>query len=93
MTKSELIDAVAQRTKITKSRAEQVVNCVFDSMTQAMERSEGIAPVIALTAPVATAAEPIMDSTEVVGPRQVEAPVIGMALDGREVGIQLLRLF
>ena len=29
MTKSELIDAVAQRTKITKSRAEQVVNCVF----------------------------------------------------------------
>ena len=42
MTKSELIDAVAQRTKITKSRAEQVVNCVFDSMTQAMEASEGI---------------------------------------------------
>ena len=42
MTKSELIDAVAQRTKITKSRAEQVVNCVFDSMTQAMEQSEGI---------------------------------------------------
>ncbi len=42
MTKSELIDAVAQRTKITKSRAEQVVNCVFDAMTAALERSEGI---------------------------------------------------
>ena len=42
MTKSELIDAVAQRTKITKSRAEQVVNCVFESMTQALERGEGI---------------------------------------------------
>ena len=42
MTKSELIDAVAQRTKITKSRAEQVVNCVFESMTHAMERGEGI---------------------------------------------------
>jgi integration host factor subunit beta len=42
MTKSELIDAVATRTKITKSRAEQVVNCVFDSMTRALERGEGI---------------------------------------------------
>ena len=42
MTKSELIDAVAQRTKITKSRAEQVVNCVFDAMTAALEKGEGI---------------------------------------------------
>ena len=42
MTKSELIDAVARRSKITKSRAEQVVNCVFESMTSALERGEGI---------------------------------------------------
>jgi integration host factor subunit beta len=42
MTKSELIDAVAQRTKITKSRAEQVVNTVFETMTAAMERGDGI---------------------------------------------------
>ena len=42
MTKSELIDAVAQRSKITKSRAEQVVNCVFDTMTASLERGEGI---------------------------------------------------
>ena len=42
MTKSELIEAVAQRTKITKSRAELVVNCVFDAMTAALERGEGI---------------------------------------------------
>jgi integration host factor subunit beta len=42
MTKSELIDAVARRTQITKSRAELVVNCVFDSMTSALERGEGI---------------------------------------------------
>ena len=42
MTKSELIDAVAQRTKITKSRAEQVVNCVFEAMTSSLERGEGI---------------------------------------------------
>jgi len=42
MTKSELIDAVAQRTNITKSRAEQVVNCVFDSMTASLQKDEGI---------------------------------------------------
>lgn len=42
MTKSELIDAVARRSKITKSRAELVVNCVFDTMTAALEKGEGI---------------------------------------------------
>lgn len=42
MTKSELIEAVARRSNITKSRAELVVNCVFDSMTSALERDEGI---------------------------------------------------
>ncbi len=42
MTKSELIDAVARRTKITKSRAEQVVNCVFETMTAALSQGEGI---------------------------------------------------
>jgi integration host factor subunit beta len=42
MTKSELIEAVALRSNITKSRAELVVNCVFDAMTAALERGEGI---------------------------------------------------
>lgn len=42
MTKSELIEAVAQRTKITKSRAELAVNCVFEAMTDALSRGEGI---------------------------------------------------
>lgn len=42
MTKSELIDAVARRSEITKSRAEEVVNCIFDAMTAALERGEGI---------------------------------------------------
>ncbi len=42
MTKSELIEEVAKRTKITKSRAEQVVNCVFESMAAALERGEGV---------------------------------------------------
>ena len=42
MTKSELIEAVALRSNMTKSRAELVVNCVFDAMTSALERGEGI---------------------------------------------------
>lgn len=42
MTKSELIDAVASRTNVTKSRAELVVNCIFDSMTSALKNGEGI---------------------------------------------------
>src|SRR3984957_12051131 len=43
MTKSELIDALAaRRTDLTKARAELVVNCVFDAMTEALQRGEGI---------------------------------------------------
>ena len=42
MTKSELIEAIAARGDLTKSRAEQIVNCVFDSMTDALKRGEGI---------------------------------------------------
>ena len=36
MTKSDLIEAVAERTITTRSRAEAVVNCVFDSMADAL---------------------------------------------------------
>src|SRR5271155_1648737 len=43
MTKSELIDALAARqSTLTKARAELVVNCIFDAMTEALERGEGI---------------------------------------------------
>src|SRR5215212_2684740 len=42
MTKSELIDAIAARGDLTKARAETVVNCVFDAMTQALQRGDGI---------------------------------------------------
>jgi integration host factor subunit beta len=42
MTKSELIDAVAARGELTKARAELVVNCVFDTMIEAMCEGEGI---------------------------------------------------
>lgn len=42
MTKSELIDAIAARADLTKARAEMVVNCVFDTMTDALKRGDGI---------------------------------------------------
>ncbi|MGB1276662.1 MAG: HU family DNA-binding protein [Nannocystaceae bacterium] len=42
MTKSELIERVADAAKLTKGRAELVVNTIFDSMVDAMKRGEGI---------------------------------------------------
>ena len=42
MTKSELIDAMAAKSQLTKARAELVVNCVFEAMTEALQKGEGI---------------------------------------------------
>ncbi|MCH2109007.1 MAG: integration host factor subunit beta [Polyangiaceae bacterium] len=42
MTKSELIEAIAARGGLTRARAEAIVNCVFDSMTDAMRKGEGV---------------------------------------------------
>jgi len=42
MTKSELIDAMATRSDLTKARAEDVVKGVFDTMTAALGRGDGI---------------------------------------------------
>lgn len=42
MTKSELIDVISARSELTKSRAELVVNTVFEAMTEALDRGEGI---------------------------------------------------
>lgn len=42
MTKSELIDAIAARANLTKTRAESVVNCVFDTMVTALKEGDGI---------------------------------------------------
>jgi integration host factor subunit beta len=42
MNKSELIEAVAAKAKITKKRAEDVVNLIFDSMVDAIVRGERI---------------------------------------------------
>jgi integration host factor subunit beta len=42
MTKSDLIDTFAKKLQIPKARAEQIINQIFDSMTDAMKRREGI---------------------------------------------------
>jgi integration host factor subunit beta len=42
MTKSELIDTISTRSSIPSSRAEQVVNVIFDSMTQSLMAGDGI---------------------------------------------------
>ena len=42
ITKSELIDAVASKRNVPRGRAEQIVNCVFDAMVDALRRGEGI---------------------------------------------------
>jgi integration host factor subunit beta len=42
MNKSELIDRIAEKGNLPRKRAEQVVNLVFDSMTEALARSDRI---------------------------------------------------
>lgn len=42
MTKSELIELVAQEANLTKGRAELVINTIFESMVDALRRDEGI---------------------------------------------------
>jgi integration host factor subunit beta len=42
VTKSELIERVAQESGMTKGRAEMVVNTIFDSMTSALIVGDGI---------------------------------------------------
>ena len=42
MTKSELIETVANKLKLPKGKAELIVNCIFDSMEDALKRGERI---------------------------------------------------
>ena len=42
MTKSELVEAIAARADLSKTRAEMVVNCVFDAMTEALRADHGV---------------------------------------------------
>ncbi len=42
VTKSELIERVAQESGLTKGRAEMVVNTIFDSMSDALREGDGI---------------------------------------------------
>ena len=41
-TKSELIDAVAASAHLPRGRAEQVVNRIFDALSDALARGEGV---------------------------------------------------
>ncbi len=42
MTKSELIETVANKLKLPKGKAELIVNCIFDSMEESLKRGERI---------------------------------------------------
>ena len=42
MTKADLIDVICAKSKITRVRAESLVNAVFDSMVEALMRNERI---------------------------------------------------
>jgi len=42
MTKSELVETVADKLKLPKGKAELIVNCVFDSMEASLRRGERI---------------------------------------------------
>lgn len=42
MTKSELIETVANKLKLPKGKAELIVNCLFDSMEASLKRGERI---------------------------------------------------
>ena len=42
MTKADLIDIVAERTKLPRGRAEVLVGQMFDCMVEALRRGEGI---------------------------------------------------
>jgi len=42
VTKSELIERISEKLKLTNGKAEQIVNCVFDSMVKALQDGEGI---------------------------------------------------
>ncbi len=42
VTKSELIERISEKLKLTNGKAEQIVNCVFDSMVRALQDGEGI---------------------------------------------------
>ena len=42
ITKSELIDQVADKLRLPKARAEQIVDTIFDSMVAALKQGDGI---------------------------------------------------
>src|SRR5437588_62540 len=42
MTKSDLIEIVAAQLQLPKGKAEQIINCIFDSMEESLKRGQRI---------------------------------------------------
>jgi integration host factor subunit beta len=42
VTKSELIERISEKLKLPAGKAEQIVNTIFESMVEALQRGEGI---------------------------------------------------
>lgn len=42
MTKSDLIESVAQQLQLPKGKAEQIINCIFESMEDSLKRGQRI---------------------------------------------------
>ncbi len=42
MTRSQLVEVIAERTKITKARSEAVIKTIFEAMTESLSGGEGI---------------------------------------------------
>ena len=42
LTKSELIESISNKIKLPKGKAEDIVNCIFDAMIEALNQGDGI---------------------------------------------------
>ncbi len=42
MTKSELIEQLSEKLQLASGKAEQLINCIFDSMTHSLQKGDGV---------------------------------------------------
>jgi integration host factor subunit beta len=42
MTKSDLVEFLSEKLRLPKGRAEEIINCIFDTMEQSLRRGERI---------------------------------------------------
>ena len=86
MTKSELIDAFAGRSALTKTHAEILVNYVFDAMFEALRRGERveIRGFGSFTRPAPQTARRAQPAHRPAHPRPGQAPTLLQGRDGAE---------